>query len=158
LSESWRANVDATIARTDATRASGGVAAIAGSGTEYYLGAQVVGNGIFLPGDTVVAGLRYAQVARFSIVAADLAARFPVKGPLSTEARLRVAHREDSFGPGHQTAWRPSLRLTYEASSTIAFDAEIGLVFFTQRQADAAFVGRNEERATIVNLGYRLSF
>ena len=158
LSERWTALLDLTFAHTGGTPASGGVEAVPGTGTEYYAGGQVVGSGIFMSGDTLIGGLRYASTERFHIVEGELSARFPVGAKLAVEPRLRLAHRTDKFGPGHQTAWRPNVRATYQATRWIAFDAEVGLVSFRQRQDDAAFVGRNRERATLINLGYRLTF
>jgi hypothetical protein len=99
-------------------------------------------------------GCAHARTARFNIISFDSAARFPV-GPVSFEPRFRFARRTDRFGPGHQKAYRPSLRFTYAASTKVALDAEIGFTFLDQRWSDAAFVGKSEERATILNLGYR---
>jgi len=158
LSEHWTAQLDLTVANTGPTPASAGVEAIPGSGTEIYAGGQLVGNGIFRSSDTLIAGLRYASTERFHIIDGELAARLPLGPGLAIEPRLRVARRTDKFGSGHQTAWRPNLRATYQATRWLAFDAEVGLVYFRQRQDDAAFVGHNRERATLVNLGYRLSF
>lgn len=157
LTPKWQANLDLVVSRTSATPASGGVEAIAGSGTEYYLGAQVTGNGIVKRGDTLVVGVRHARTARFNIISLDAAARIPV-GPVNVEPRFRFARRTDRFGPGHQNAYRPSLRVTYAASPKVTLDAEIGFTFLDQRLSDPAFVGKSRERATIFNIGYRLSF
>ena len=157
LTPKWQANLDLILSRTGGTPASGGIEAVAGSGIEYYLGAQMTGNGIIKGGDTLIFGLRHARTARFNILSLDSAARFPV-GPVRVEPRFRIARRTDRFGPGHQNAYRPSLRITYAASPTVALDAEIGFTFLNQRWSDAAFVGKSEERATIFNIGYRLSF
>lgn len=157
LTPKWQANLDLVVSRTAGTPASGGVEAIAGSGTEYYLGAQMTGNGIIGRGDTLIIGVRHAQTARFNIMSLDSAARFPV-GRVSVEPRFRFARRTDRFGPGHQNAYRPSLRITYAASPKVALDAEIGFTFLDQRWSDASFIGESKERATILNLGYRLSF
>lgn len=157
LTPKWQANLDLVVSRTGSTPASGGVDAIAGSGTETYLGAQMTGNGIVRKGDTLIFGLRHARTARFNIISFDSAARFPV-GPVSFEPRFRFARRTDRLGPGRQKAYRPSLRVTYVASTKVALDAEIGFTFLDQRWSDAAFVGKSEERATILNLGYRFSF
>ena len=158
LSERWTAQLDLTLANTGSTPASAGVEAVPGSGTEVYAGGQLVGNGIFLAGDTIIGGLRYASTERFHIVDGELAARIPIGSKLGIEPRLRVARRTDKFGPGHLTAWRPNLRATWQATRWIAFDAELGLVYFRQRQDDAAFESENRERSTLINIGYRLSF
>lgn len=153
----WQTNFDLTLSHTGRTPASGGVEAIAGSGIEYYFGAQMTGNGIIRGGDTVIFGLRHARTARFNILSLDSAARFAF-GPIGVEPRFRFARRTDRFGPGHQDAYRPSLRVTYAASRAMALDAEIGFTFLNQRWSDAAFVGKSRERATIINIGYRFSF
>lgn len=153
----WQANLDLLLARTEGIPASGGVEAIAGSGAEYYLGAQMTGNGIVENGDTLILGIRHARTARFRILSFDSAARFPF-GTISVEPRFRFARRTDRFGPGHQNAYRPSLRITAAASPSLALDAEIGFTFLDQRWSDAAFVGESDERATLINIGYRYSF
>ncbi|WP_447756711.1 tetratricopeptide repeat protein [Sphingopyxis fribergensis] len=153
----WQANLDLVVSRTEGLPASGGVDAIAGSGTEYYLGAQMTGNGIVENGDTLIFGVRHARTARFRILSFDSAARFPF-GIISVEPRFRFARRTDRFGPGYQNAYRPSLRITGAASPTVALDAEVGFTFLDQRWSDAAFVGKSDERATLINIGYRYSF
>ena len=51
------AQLDLSLANTGSTPASAGVEAVPGSGTEVYVGGQLVGNGIFLAGDTIIGGL-----------------------------------------------------------------------------------------------------
>lgn len=157
LTPKWQANLDMVLSRTAGIPASGGVEAIAGSGTEYYLGAQMTGSGIIVNGDTLIFGLRHARTARFHIMSLDSAARFPL-GAISIEPRFRFARRTDRFGPGYQNAYRPSLRITGAASPNVTLDAEIGFTFLDQKWFDAAFIGQSEERATILNIGYRYSF
>ena len=157
LTSKWHANFDLVLSRTSGIPASGGVEAIMGSGTEYYMGAQLTGNGIVENGDTLIFGLRHARTARFHIISLDSAAHFPL-GVIRVEPRFRFARRTDRFGPGHQNAYRPSLRIIGAASPDVTLDAEIGFTFLDQRWFDAAFIGQSEERATILNIGYRYSF
>ncbi len=157
LTPKWQANLDLLLSRTSGIPASGGVEAIAGGGTEYYMGAQMTGNGIVQRGDTLTFGLRHARTARFHILSFDSAARVPL-GVIHVEPRFRFARRTDRFGPGRQNAYRPSLRITGAASPDVTLDAEIGFTFLDQRWFDEAFVGQSEERATILNIGYRYSF
>lgn len=158
LSERWTAQIDLTLANTGPTPGSAGVEAVPGSGTEVYASGQLVGNGILRAGDTLIGGLRYASADRFHIVDGELTARIPFGPRLGIEPRLRVARRTDKFGSGHQTVWRSNLRATWQATRSIAFDAEVGLIYFRQRQDDPVFVSRNREHSTLVSFGYRLSF
>lgn len=157
LTPKWQANLDLVLSRTNGIPASGGIEAIAGSGAEYYLGAQLTGNGVVQNGDTLIFGIRHARTARFHILSLDSTAHFPLGG-IRVEPRFRFARRTDRFGPGHQNAYRPSLRITGAASPDVTLDAEIGFTFLDQRWSDAAFIGQSEERATILNIGYRYSF
>jgi hypothetical protein len=52
-----------------------------------YGGGQLVGNGIFLPGDTLITGLRYASTERFHIVDGEIAARVPLGSKFAIEPR-----------------------------------------------------------------------
>jgi hypothetical protein len=158
VSKKWHIDLDGTLSSTRGTPASAGVLAIPGSGTEYYVGAQLTGRGLFMRDDAAIFGIRYADTALFQIIAADAWARLPVRQGLAFEPRLRLARRTDHFGSGWQNAARPSLRATWDASRVASFDAEIGVNFLRQRLDDPMFSGKSRERATFLNVGYRLNF
>jgi hypothetical protein len=99
----------------------------------------------------------YANAHRLQKAGRQFTAHFPL-GVIRVEPRFRFARRTDRFGPGHQNAYRPSLRITGAASPDVTLDAEIGFTFLDQRWFDAAFIGQSDERATILNIGYRYSF
>jgi len=158
MSHRWAVNADIAILRTRAAPASGGVAAIAGTGTEYQIGGQIVGSGIALPGDAFILGVRYADVARFRIVSADLRARIPIGPRLRIEPRVRVGYRDDDFGTGHLASVQTSLRAVYRLNRSIELDVELGRNVLNQKYDEEAVSGKRRETAWIANLGYRLSF
>lgn len=158
LSHRWAVDADIAILRTRAAPASGGVAAIAGTGTEYQIGGQIVGSGIALTGDAFILGVRYADVARFRIVSADFRARIPVGPRLRVEPRVRVSYRDDDFGTGHLASVQSSLRAVYRLNRSIELDVELGRTVLNQKFDEEVVNGKRRETAWIANLGYRLSF
>ena len=158
LSTRWQLNADLSLARLSEAPASGGVLPIEGSGTDFYTGAQVVGTDILMENSAIVAGLRFADVQKFHIIAADVGARLPVGPKLRVDPRLRVGYRDDKIGSGWQWTLQPSLRATYPITRSLAFDAEGGVTFIDQRIDDPVTEGSRDERSWFVNVGYRFTF
>lgn len=158
LSPRWQLNADMAVARLGDAPASGGVLAIEGSGTDFYAGAQIVGTDVLMEGATVAAALRYADVQRFRIYAADVGARLPVGPKLKVDPRLRVGYRDDKIGRGHQWTLQPSIRATYPIARSLELDAEAGVTFIDQRIDDPVTEGSRDERSWFVNVGYRFTF
>jgi hypothetical protein len=158
LDTRWRATLDTTLTRARGTVASGGVAAVPGSGTEMFWSLQFNGNGIFAAGDSVVLAARYSDVARFHLVATDLLYRFRVTPRLHAAPRLNISYRTDNAGTGHRLKTMPTVRIEYRAASWLEFDAEMGQSSLHQSWADQVLRGSRFESAWFINAGYRLRF
>jgi hypothetical protein len=160
LSRTWTGVFDGVLTRTSATRPSGGVQQIEGTGTESYVSAQLVGSGVLKPRDTFIIGTRHADTAKFRITAGEVRVQMPVTGRVIAEPRFELAHRSDKFGSGHRTTYRPALRAIYRFGARTALDAEVEQVWFSQNHDSPGYagVGKSKERSTAFSVGYRQLF
>ena len=158
LSPTWQLNTDFTVTRTSSAPASGGAREVEGSGTEFYTGAQLVGTDLLMKGDTMTFGMRYADVAKFKIVAADIGAFFPVTDRLRIDPRIRAGYRDDKIGTGRTWNILPSIRAVYRLTSSTELDFEAGRNWIDQNINDPVTSGSKDETSWYVNFGYRFSF
>lgn len=118
----WTADASAT--RVSDLPASGGVEAVPGTGTEFGVGGQLIGNSLLRSGDVTILGFRVYEgdVARtFSL---SMSSRFPMWGRLRAGPRLRYDYR--TFDASGLTQWvaSPALRIDWNSShTTIEFEA-----------------------------------
>lgn len=158
LSRQWQANADIVVTDTRGTPASGGVAALAATGTEIYLGGQVVGSGLLWPGDALVLGVRHADAARFRVTSADIRARIPVGTRLHFDPRLALVYRDDKIGNGHLFSVQPSVRTIFAAGRRLELEVEVGANLLRQTYDDRFASGSRRETSWLANLGYRFRF
>ncbi len=118
----WIADASAT--RISDLPASGGVAAIPGTGTELSFGAQLIGNSLMRSGDVSILGLRLYDGDTSRTVSMSLGSRFPLWGRLRAGPRLRFDYRE--FNANSTTQWlaSPALRIDWHSQrTTVEFEA-----------------------------------
>ncbi len=103
--------------------ASGGVAALPGTGTELSLGAQLIGNSLLRAGDVSILGLRLYEGDVARTISMSLSSRFPLWGRLRAGPRLRFDHREFSADGSTQWLASPALRVDWHSErATIEFE------------------------------------
>lgn len=104
--------------------ASGGVEAIPGTGTEFGLGWQLIGNSLLRSGDVTILGLRLYEGDTASTMSMSLSSRFPLWGRLRAGPRLRFDYREFSADGTTQWLASPALRVDWHSErSTVEFEA-----------------------------------
>ena len=94
LTPNLQVSMDATAVDVSGTIASGGVDATLPVGTEYFYSAQLIGTGIFTPGDMYIGGVRFADLADSKLYVLDFNARFPLLTDLRVSPRLRLGYRK----------------------------------------------------------------
>lgn len=147
----WIADLGAT--RMSEMPASGGVAAIPGTGTELSIGSQLIANSLFRAGDVSILGLRVSDgdVARTSSL--SLSSRFPMWGRLRAGPRLRFDYREFSADGTTQWLASPALRVDWHSDrTTIEFEA--GGEWMSRELA----IDREDSNRYWFSLGYRVGF
>ncbi|MGJ4907732.1 hypothetical protein [Bradyrhizobium sp. HKCCYLS2033] len=129
LNETWQVAADATVTNLTGTLPSGGVDGTPASGLEYYLSAQLTGNGIIKPGDLFMGALRYASLADSKFYVLDLATRYPITPDLAISPRLRAGYRSGTRTDLKEYTVLPSLLVSYLWSKEISLETEIGYRF-----------------------------
>jgi len=147
---------DMTLSRLSGTKASGGVEAYEGTGTEGFYSAQLTASSLIKEGDIAVIGLRYADAGTSNTVSLNLNTRYPVNRAWRINPRFRVDYRENTDTIGRQLKYRPSIRMDYYWKRRIRLEVEAG-----GEWADNKISGLDEKEKTrgyFWNIGYRADF
>ncbi|MDX2308995.1 MAG: tetratricopeptide repeat protein [Hyphomicrobium sp.] len=154
ISEKFQVNVDATVTNYSGTEASGGLPATEGTGNEYFLAAQIIGNGVFAPDDLFIAGLRYADLDRSDLYILDLSARYPLMENLKVNPRLMLGYRTGDNTDLVEFSVLPSVLFDYYLTRDWSLEFEVGARWTSTEEASI------EETATDVffTVGYRYDF
>jgi len=124
LGTRFQLTADVAGTRISEMPASGGVAAIPGTGTELSFGAQFIGNSLLRSGDVSILGFRVYDGDAGRTASLSLSSRFPLGGRLRAGPRLRFDHRE--FKADGSTQWlaSPAVRIDWHSErTTIEFEA-----------------------------------
>jgi len=153
LNIKYQLTADLTLSKIDATTASGGVAAIPETGTDYFIGTQLVGNNLLVERDTGVLGIRYSNTEPSSIISLIANSRFPINRDWRINPRLQFDFRNLS-GSRSQQKVRAIIRTDYTYINKVRFDFEIG---YDQTEEDNSgqSIGSNN---LFFTLGYRWTF
>ena len=153
LAQRFQVNADVTLTETDATVASGGVAAIPATGAQTFLSVSFVGSSLFKSGDVAILTLRSgdSETMKTQLLALDF--RFPVSQKIRLNPRLRIAYRDSLASDTDRSSISPSFRLlVYDRRYRV--EVEAGYDWLSRD-----FTGRTEETsAYFFNLGYRADF
>ena len=154
LNEQYQISLDATVTNFSGTPASGGVAAVDGTGNEYFYAAQVIGNGVYTNDDLLIAGLRFADLDKSNYYVADLSYRFPLMDDLKVNPRLMLGYRTGDTTDLVEYSVLPSVVFDYYMTKDWSFELEVGA-----RWTDA-FENGVEETSTdlFFTVGYRYDF
>ena len=153
INKRFQTSADITLYQVDSTVASGGVLATEDTGTDYYLSTQLVGNSLFLKGDTGVLGLRYNHTEPSNTLSFIVNSRFSVSKKWRINPRLQYDIRKLNDAPS-QDRIRAMLRTDYRYLNKVRFDFEIGYDASTQYISGQSFDNNN----LFFTLGYRWDF
>lgn len=155
FAQRFQVNADLTTTETDATQASGNVAAIPGTGPQSYYTINFVGSGLFKVGDVTVFGYRRSDSDSYTSDLVTFDMRLPVGRVLRINPRVRVLRRENLLDFSTQTTVAPSFRLLLNAKRRYRLEFEVGRDW-TRR--DLATGDLLDDGAYFYNLGYRVDF
>jgi hypothetical protein len=154
FSERLQISGDVTVSNLSDTEASGGVAAVPGTGYEYFYGLQLIGSNLFRNGDISVAGLRYADTSTSNTSTLTLDTRYPIQNAWRINPRLRIDYRENSNTDSTQWIGSPSLRIDYRWRRRYRFEIEGGGEWSTEELPNDT----QDSSAYFFSLGYRADF
>jgi hypothetical protein len=133
LNDKLQVSADATVVDVSgmpgspATAVSPAVDAVLPIGREYFYSAQLIGTGIFNPGDMYIAGFRFADLAQSKLYVLDFSARYPLTPEFRISPRLRLGYREGDHGLDlKEYTILPSILLNYYWTKDINLELEVG--------------------------------
>jgi tetratricopeptide (TPR) repeat protein len=125
VSERLKATADISFTRLGDTAASGGVLATEGTGTDYILTAQLVGNSLMVNHDSNIFGLRYYGTSQSDTTALFINSRYPLSRRWWINPRLQYDIRKYTNGLS-QNKLRAALKTNYLYLDKARFDFELG--------------------------------
>jgi hypothetical protein len=153
VSDKFRVTGDITLSSTDSTVASGGVDATPGTGTDYAIDTQLVGNSLFLKNDTGILGLRYYDTDPSSTLSLIVNSRFPITRSWRINPRIQYDYRKLTDGRT-LNIWRALARTDYRYAKSVRFDFELGY----DDTSDSLNGNALGHRDLFFALGYRWDF
>ena len=154
LSEKYQISVDATVTNLSGTPPSGGVDGTIPTGTEYYFSAQLIGSGIFKPGDMFTAAVRYAALNDSNVYVLDLNSQYPVWGDLRVSPRLRLGYRKGTSIDLTEKTILPTVLVDYLLMKDLTMELEVGPQWTISEQDGV----RSTNTSLAVTLGVRYNF
>ncbi len=150
--ERWQVSADFNMSNVSDMPASGGIAAIPSSGTQYLYGLQTTVSNFFIRNDISTLSLRYNDLPASRTLSVDVNSRFPIDDRLRAEPRFGVDYRssDNSFDT---FTLRPTIRADYSWKRDVSFDAELGLIWSNE-------FGNGGGSSTDISfeIGYRVDF
>lgn len=154
LMEKLQLNIDVIGTNVSGTKASAGVDAMPGTGTEYYYSAQLVASDVITEGAILIAGVRYADLQLVEQTTVQVNARYPITRDFRLNTKLRVDQRERKDGLSDEISARGSFALSYNLNRSTYFDIEIG----GQYSDNSNPLVMTQERGIFGTLGIRQDF
>jgi hypothetical protein len=154
LMEKLQLNVDVIGTNVSGTKASGGVDAMPGTGTEYYYSAQLVASDVLTEGAILIAGVRYADLQLVEQTTVQLNARYPITRDFRLNTKLRIDQRDRKDGLSEEISARGSFALSYNLNRSTYFDIEIGGQYSDNNNP----LVTTQERGVFGTLGIRQDF
>lgn len=125
MSEKWSFNADVTLANLSSTTASGGVAAIEGTGNDFFYSAQFIGYNVFNSDETSRYQLRYDDTKTFTRARLTASTRFKLK---NNKWRLRpqitFENRDNSNG-GKTNKIKTELKVDYKIKRQFKLELDV---------------------------------
>ena len=141
----------------EGTDAAGGVAAIPGTGKEFFYSAQLIASNFLLENDVATAGLHFAKTATHDGFGFTLDSHLPFTRKLLMVPEFQFDYR-NARGSGSDRITRvtmsPRLRVDYLLQKWMHFELEGGMEW-----RDQSSLGPNEDsQEAFLSAGYRLNF
>jgi SPOR domain len=154
VGDRFQINADLTATEIDATIASGGVAAIPGTGQQLYLTTTFIGSGLFGTGDVMILNLRSGTAETYETSQITLDARFPVGRRLRLNPRIRYATWQSLQGGGTRDTVGAAFRLLLNLRNHYRLELEVGRDEIERVNTSSTQISTGR----FFNVGYRASF
>ena len=145
---------DFTINTTTGTPSSAGVPAVAGTGNNFFLGGQFIGNGIIKRGDTSILSVRLGHTNTSRDIAVSFDSRYPFTRNLRFNPRFQYLRRTGNQNGNLLRTTRLSAKLDYRIRNIVTLEGELGIDDTTDEVAGLA----TRSNSLFYYLGYRWDF
>ena len=126
LNESLLLSGDATLTYMSGTPASGGIAAMPSTGTEFYSSAQLTQTSVFDIGDRYTAGVRFADTQWAYRYMLEGSANYPITKDWRIGPVMRWGYIDLKAGGEAEYEFMPSLQTSYDLSEDLVLEFEVG--------------------------------
>ena len=154
LAERFQLNFDATFTEIGETIASGGVAALTGTGQQAFYSASLVGTSLFKSGDVSIINLRVGESNQFKTTSFTWDIRFPIGRRIRINPRIRMTTWEGLIDGRKREAVSPTLRFLLNTRRHYRIEFEVG----KDREIRTDLNSEREATGNFMNLGYRANF
>jgi TolA-binding protein len=139
LSPSLQINGDITITNTSDTPQQGTIdeatqesshdyiAAVPGTGTEYYLNLQLIKNDLLKEGDIGILNFRYDDTSNANTLRLGASSRYPISNLWRINSRVDLAYRKRSDTGNTKLTLSPHMRMDYRLRKNITLEFEGGI-------------------------------
>jgi tetratricopeptide (TPR) repeat protein len=145
---------DFTLNTTTSTPGSAGVPSLTGTGNNYFLGGQFIGNGIFRRGDAAILSMRFGYTNVTRDIAVSLDTRFPFTRNLRLNPRFQYLRRTGNQNGNLLRTTRFSAKMDYRIKNRLTLEGEIGI----DDTNDEASGFTTTSKSLFYYLGYRWDF
>ena len=153
LSKKWTFAADATLSNLSSAPASAGVAAIDGTGNEYFYGAQFIGYNVFSAKETTRYQVRYDDTKTFKRTRYTISSRFRLKNKKwRLRPQLTLESRVNKKG-GTTTKIVPRIKIDYKLKRKLKLELDVGY-----EAAKTTFPVAITENNYYLSLGYIWDF
>lgn len=153
LNARYRLNGDATISNQDGTPASGGVAATASTGNQYYYNINLLATNLITSNDLTIMGVRYNTDQTSRSTSANFSTRIGLNKNWRVNPRMTIEVRDGSNGL-KRTSYRPRIVIQDHVAKSWRVEMEFGYEYATIQSS----VGTTTEKNYYGFLGYTHDF
>ena len=154
LNKTWQVIGEITATEFGDTKASGGVEAIPGTGTEYYYSTQLIASDLFYKNDSVILSTRYADTLNSDTYTVDANWRINSSRKLRLNPRIRFDYRKNKRDDDSRWFVRPSIKVDYRLKKWMKLEFELGYEWLDE----TTFNDSRQTSSYFVRLGYRAQF
>jgi len=150
----YQISTDFTVTSTTGMPASGGVEAVPPTGNQFFLGLQLIGNGLFKAGDTTILSGRFGHTQTARDVQLGINTRYPLTRNWRINPYVQFNRRNDRDDSDQRDVLRAALKMDYRWGRSILLDMQLG---YDSTREELGGVSQSSS-AFFYYLGYRWDF
>ena len=150
----YQLSTDFTVTSTTGMPASGGVDAVPPTGNQFFLGLQLIGNGIVKAGDTTILSGRFGLTQTARDIQLGINTRYPLTPAWRINPYVQFSRRNDLNDSDRRDIWRIAVKSDYRWKRHVLLDMQLG---YDSTREQRGGVDQSSS-ALFYYLGYRWDF